>query len=428
MAGNGALINSSSTVAGLAGTITSTSGTYTLGGSGNFNLSGGASGTLTMNGIGTLTLSGSSDNSGLGVIVNNGTVILAKSSSGSAGVHAVGGTGLMINGGIVQLGGTGGDQIYDGSDVSVTADGEFDMEGQSETIHQLTLSAATSTDPALLLNSGAGTSTLTAAVVFGRGSRHRREQWQFDRLQRRKRFGPLSSAVAPHCTLNGVNTYSGGTSVFTGTLQTGSATALGSTSGQTTVSAGATLDLNGQTLGKYALDLSSTGIGGAGALINGSSTAASLAGNITSTSTNYSVGGSGAITLTGDVQKSLTKIGSNTLTLGGSVDNVGLYLTVNSGTVILAKSSSHSPDVHAVGGTITINGGTVQLGRDGRRPDIRRQLIESGHREWRRFRPQWPNRNHLRRKCCRHRHRRRPDKLGERHGYSHRQQWLHTRR
>ena len=61
----------------------------------------------------------------------------------------------------------------------------------------------------------------------------------------------------------------------------------------------------------------------------------------------------------------LAKNGNNTLTLGGSGDNTGLALTVNSGTVVLAKSSSAS--VHAVGsGGLVIEGsGVVQLSGTG---------------------------------------------------------------
>ena len=44
--------------------------------------------------------------------------------------------------------------------------------------------------------------------------------------------------------LSGVNTYTGPTNVTSGTLQAGSATALGSATGATFVASGATLDIN----------------------------------------------------------------------------------------------------------------------------------------------------------------------------------------
>ena len=121
MGGNGALINSSATAATFGGTITNQG--FTVGGSGNITLSGSINGpaTLTKIGTGTLTLSGTTDNSSLSLAVDAGTVVLAKTSSHAPNdVHAVGWDlpllGMVISGGTVQLGGTGGDQIYDSRD------------------------------------------------------------------------------------------------------------------------------------------------------------------------------------------------------------------------------------------------------------------------------------------------------------------------
>jgi len=60
----------------------------------------------------------------------------------------------------------------------------------------------------------------------------------------------------------------------------------------------------------------------------------------------------------------LIKINSGTLTLGGTADNTGLILTVNSGTAQLAKASSSV--VHAVNGLMTIAANAVvKLGGSG---------------------------------------------------------------
>ncbi len=57
----------------------------------------------------------------------------------------------------------------------------------------------------------------------------------------------------------------------------------------------------------------------------------------------------------------IIKQGSGTFTLGGTLDNGSGRLTVNDGTVVLAKDSSNV--VHAVGSALVINsGGTVRLG------------------------------------------------------------------
>ena len=93
---------------------------------------------------------------------------------------------------------------------------------------------------------------------------------------------PSGSAL----TLSGANSNSGGVSVSTGTLALGSPTALGTDSvtvpgndDKTTVSSGTTLDLNGQANVNNVLKISGAGIGGNGALVNSSSTPASLATN-----------------------------------------------------------------------------------------------------------------------------------------------------
>lgn len=65
---------------------------------------------VTKTGAGNLTLGGSDDNSGFGVIASAGTLVLAKTSNQD--VHSV--FSLSVDGGTVKLGGTGGDQIWDG--------------------------------------------------------------------------------------------------------------------------------------------------------------------------------------------------------------------------------------------------------------------------------------------------------------------------
>ncbi len=83
-------------------------------------------------------------------------------------------------------------------------------------------------------------------------------------------------------TLSAANTYSGGTTINSGTVKLGNATALGASAGAVSESAGAVLDLNGQTLtNTNALTINGTGISGNGALINSSGTGATYAGLLT---------------------------------------------------------------------------------------------------------------------------------------------------
>ncbi|MCL4204010.1 MAG: autotransporter-associated beta strand repeat-containing protein, partial [Pirellulaceae bacterium] len=163
-------------------------------------------------------------------------------------------------------------------------------------------------------------------------------------------------------TLSGENTYAGTTTVSAGTLIVGSDAALGTAAGGTIVESGGVLDLNGRSIGAESLTLSGTGIGGTGALINSSASPASHSGTVHSGT--YSVGGTGDITLTGIVQGTLTKVGGNSLTFGGTADNAGLGVTATDGTVELAKISS--ADVHAIGGGgLTVNGAIVLVSGSG---------------------------------------------------------------
>lgn len=98
-------------------------------------------------------------------------------------------------------------------------------------------------------------------------------------------------------TLAGANTYGGATTVNAGTLVLGHPAALGhgglqmgNTTGGTSVSSGATLDLNGQEHINEVLTLRGSGSGGAGCLVNQSSAPAGLAGGVLS-SISISAGG-----------------------------------------------------------------------------------------------------------------------------------------
>jgi autotransporter-associated beta strand protein len=124
--------SNTSTVQAIAGGPT----VLTLANGGSFAgaFDGGLGGGLTIeNTGGTLTLSGTGDNPTGRILVNGGTVVLAKTSN--AGVHAAA-VDVTVNNGLLQLGGTGGDQIWDGSATNRTQmivnGGTFDLNGQSE--------------------------------------------------------------------------------------------------------------------------------------------------------------------------------------------------------------------------------------------------------------------------------------------------------
>jgi hypothetical protein len=146
-------------------------------------------------------------------------------------------------------------------------------------------------------------------------------------------------------TLSGSNTYTGLTTIAAGTLQLGSTNALGTTTGATSVTSGAVLDLNGINYSNAeALTLSGTGISTGGALINSNATAATYAGNITLSTTAPQITASNPITLSGIISggnasgtNSLTVAGNSTLTgaltLSGNNTYTG-YTTINSGALL----------------------------------------------------------------------------------------------
>ncbi len=119
--------------------------------------------------------------------------------------------------------------------------------------------------------------------------------------------------------LGGVNTYTGPTTISAGTLSITNNSGLGTTGGGAIVASGATLDLNGVTIGAEAVTLNGDGDGGVGAL-TGTGTS-SLSGAITLAS-NSSIGGTGTLTLSGIISDGtstfdLTKKGSGTVILSG---------------------------------------------------------------------------------------------------------------
>jgi fibronectin-binding autotransporter adhesin len=301
---------------------------------------------LTKTGAGTLTLTGANTYAGLTTVSAGGLIVGNNTALGSA----TGGTSITTDGAWVRL--NNGITVT-GETINIVGIGDPTGSGalQAGTGATATWTGTVNLDSA---NARVGTlagGTLTISGVVQNGT---------------------SNALAVNdetgtgkVILSGPNTYTGATSVNTGTLQLGNALALGTVAGGTTVVSGAVLDLNGQTIGAEPVTLNGTGISAAGALLNSNAAAASLAGNIANTT--YSVGGTGNITLSGSNQGAMTKVGSNAVTLSGTGDNGGLTATVSAGTLILAKTSTSG--VHSIGGagtSLTINSGaTVQLAGSG---------------------------------------------------------------
>ena len=163
LGGTGATLQyTGASAATLGNTVTGT-GTIDLP-AGNLELDLAESGTITKTSGGTLTLSGTADNASLGLILNGGTVILNKASQSTA--HALG-TTTTVNSGVLQLSGTGGDQIYSGVNVTVNSGGVFDANGLSEGMTSLTLKGNGSGSGPLINNTVTNSTITTTASPGG---------------------------------------------------------------------------------------------------------------------------------------------------------------------------------------------------------------------------------------------------------------------
>jgi autotransporter-associated beta strand protein len=362
------------------------------------------SGSIVMNGAGTTTLSGTTDNPNLTATVSAGTLVLGKTSSSV--VHALGGgTDVINSGGTLQLGGSGGDQIYDATAVTVNSGGAFDLNGQSETISSISLNGAGIGGTGALTNnsSSAATLTLTNAstlagattmggtgdiTISGAGAITASSATTVTKVGSNKLTLSNGGSVD---NLNFILAVSAGTVVLnkTGTTQSPSVHAIGGLTinggtvqlsgsggyeiydGATpTVNSGGVLDMNGQnqTFTSAGPTISGTGISSGGTLINSSGTASTITGALI-LGADSSAGGSGNLTISGVVSgsgKALTKVGAGTLTLSAANTYSG-NTTVSAGTLALSGSGSitNTPTITlAQGATISTSGrsdGTLAL-------------------------------------------------------------------
>ncbi len=140
-------------------------------------------------------------------------------------------------------------------------------------------------------------------------------------------------------TVSGANTYSGTTTVSLGTLKLGHPTALGNGTGGTTVAAGGTLDLNGQTGVNEVITLNGTGVGGNGALVNQSGTPANVA--------------SGVASLTVTTGGTHSAVPAVTISGTGS----GATVTATLGVSAASFSIDGGATVYSAAPTVTISGG-----------------------------------------------------------------------
>ncbi len=166
--------------------------------------------------------------------------------------------------------------------------------------------------------------------------------------------GTLNKEGAGTWTLSGANTYTGSTAVTGGGLIITNATGLGTTAGGTTVSSGATLDLQGVTVGAETLTLN----GGTLATTTGTS---SLSGAVTlgADSTINVAGSASELTISGLVTgaRALTKSGTGKLTMSRQNTFSG-GLTIAAGTAIEGTTYTGSSGPFG-SGTVTVQSGAT---------------------------------------------------------------------
>jgi autotransporter-associated beta strand protein len=240
--GQGAFVNTSATEAKVLGRITG-GGSYVVGGSGNIVLAAQTGGgTITKNGSGTLTIGtvkDTADNDSVALVLNAGRVVLAKPSTTT--IHALGGTST-VNGGILQLAGTGPDQLFYGMTLRLNG-GLLDLNGFNGVVS--TLISETPTVAGTVANNATGVSTFTVGGNANGGNGNSTFFGQFvDRTGAGTGQLRLEKDGTGTFNLAAAATYTGGTAVTRGTLNIGANGYVGSLVGDVAVAAGATLGLN----------------------------------------------------------------------------------------------------------------------------------------------------------------------------------------
>ncbi|MES2559108.1 MAG: autotransporter-associated beta strand repeat-containing protein [Bacteroidota bacterium] len=362
----GALTNTGVADAGFAGDITLTAAATIEAdaATGALTLTGNISGdfALTLRGTGSGELSGvRSGNGSATIVINDGSTWTLSGANSHTGA-------TTITLGTLKLGtagnGTNSPLGTTGAATSIAAAGILDLNGITlSTAEAITLTGSN----ASIINTGASAvysgniSGNVLLIIGGTGD--------VNYTGIRSGSGGITKNNGNTWTLSNDNTYSGVTTITTGTIKLGANggatnTPLGTTVGGTTIAAGGALDLNGFTLGtaEGITSMAGTGVSGGGAITN-TGVDAAYSGAIVLVTPGASV----KTTTSGTLTLSSAISGAFPLTLDG--DGTGTYSGVRSGTSTIVKEGSGDWTLSNVAstysGATTITLGTLKLGSAG---------------------------------------------------------------
>jgi fibronectin-binding autotransporter adhesin len=255
------------------------------------------------------------------------------------------GTDLILYQGVVKLGASerisNSTLITLGTTASTNIKQRFDLNGFNETVAGITAAGSAASATHEVTNTSATSSTLTlnssgdnlvySGIVTGNLA--------------------IEKMGSNTVTFSGANTYTGTTTVRTGTLAVTHAGALGSTTGETVIINGGTLAISGGvTLNDETITLNGIGVGSGGALRNTS-------GNNTWAGT--VILGAGADSSSGNAARIRSDSGRLTISgviQDGTTGNVGIRNS-GSGTVTFSGDNTYTGTTHIVVGALSV--GTI---------------------------------------------------------------------
>jgi fibronectin-binding autotransporter adhesin len=285
---------------------------------------------VTKSGAGTWALTGTNSYTGA-TTINGGILVVSSLANGGSnsgiGASTNAATNLSINGGTLQYTGAGAstDRLLtigaSGGTIDSSGSGALIFTNAGALIQSGTGIARTLT----LAGSNVGTNTMASVITdAGAGATG------------------FTKNGAGIWIVAGTNTYTGATTINSGTLRLGTGAGVGTTT-DLTVASGATFDVNGK-------NASIGSLSGLGGVILGSANTLTV-GNATDKTYGGSISGAGNV----------TKTGTSTLTLTGSSTSFTGTLNLNQGTVQLGASNILSSALSFGGGTLSTNGFNATL-------------------------------------------------------------------